>query len=161
MAEGSAAAVVRVFVADGCSAGSNASISLRGDVGPWGGLRYNAMRLEVLHHASRSDFRKVCGDNVRLGLLLAARKVPTAEAFHAFAQEVSGWPVESSLDRGVWKASVTVGGHTLAGARRSQRFGNATVYRRVDGADVAAEHFRVNGQPMFPLPPPPKGLGEE
>ena len=39
VAEGSAAAVVRVFVADGCSAGSNASISLRGDVGPWGGLR--------------------------------------------------------------------------------------------------------------------------
>ena len=63
----------------------------------------NAMRLEVLHHASSSDFRKVCGDNVRLGLLLAARKVPTAEAFHAFAQEVSGWPVESSLDGGVWK----------------------------------------------------------
>ena len=49
------------------------------------------------------------------------------------------------------------GGHTLAGARRSQRFGNATVYRRVDGADVAAEHFRVNGQPMFPLPLPPTG----
>ena len=66
----------------------------------------------------------------------------------------------SSLEGGVWKASVTVGGHTLAGARRSQRFGNATVYRRVDGADVAAEHFSVNGQPMFPLPLPPTGLGE-
>ena len=51
----------------------------------------------------RAPTFKVCGDNVRLGLLLAARKVPTAEAFHAFAQEVSGWPVESSLEGGVWK----------------------------------------------------------
>lgn len=178
---GRSVGVFRVLLSDACGnedgvdAGQLPVVSLRGDVGPEGGLAFGAVRLEIVHALLRdlplnTSVRSVCaqaGLPVRVALYAAAFSMATgADArgeVQRIAQLVSTLPVHinGTLADPYWSVRVQGAAAALSAARtvRSNPLAavaTGTLYRRINDSDVPPlTHLTVNDQLMFELPSPP------
>lgn len=178
---GRSVGVVRFILADVCGIqdradeGTFASVALRGDAGPEGGLAFGAVRVEVVHAVLsdlpvNSSVRIVCGQGglpVRIALYAAvfsmAAGANARSEVQRFAQLVANMSVEANgtLTDTDWSVRVQGAEVSMSAARiiRSHPLApvaNGTLYRRINDADVPPlTHLSVNGELVFKLPAPP------